>query len=85
LAATHEAPSPLAIVYPARFLLDQGGHRPAPDRLAAAVRAVGDPIRLDVLRLVAERPRSNEELAPLVGLSESGSPATSGCSPTRAT
>jgi DNA-binding transcriptional ArsR family regulator len=36
------------------------------------VRAVGDRIRLDVLRLVAERPRSNEELAPLVGLSESG-------------
>jgi DNA-binding transcriptional ArsR family regulator len=67
-----DAPWPLAIVYPARFLLENGGRKPAPDRLAAVARAVGDPIRLDVLRLVAERARSTEELAPLVGLSESG-------------
>ena len=31
-----------------------------------------DPTRLQILRLVAEQPRSTEELAPLVGLSESG-------------
>jgi DNA-binding transcriptional ArsR family regulator len=67
-----DAPWPLAIVYPARFLLELGGRKPAPDRLAAVARAVGDPIRLDVLRLVAESARTTEELAPLVGLSESG-------------
>jgi DNA-binding transcriptional ArsR family regulator len=67
-----DAPWPLAIVYPARFLLERNGRREAPDRLASVARAVGDPIRLDVLRLVAEQARTTEELAPLVGLSESG-------------
>ena len=67
-----DEPWPLAIVYPARFLGERNGRKEAPDRLASSARAVGDPIRLDVLRLVAERPRTTEELAPLVGLSESG-------------
>jgi DNA-binding transcriptional ArsR family regulator len=67
-----DEPWPLAIVYPARFLVERNGRKETPDRLASTVRAVGDPIRLDVLRLVAERARTTEELAPLVGLSESG-------------
>jgi DNA-binding transcriptional ArsR family regulator len=67
-----DEPWPLAIVYPARFLVERNGRTETPDRLASTVRAVGDPIRLDVLRLVAERARTTEELAPLVGLSESG-------------
>jgi len=67
-----DEPWPLAIIYPARFLVERNGRTEAPDRLASSARAVGDPIRLDVLRLVAERPRTTEELAPLVGLSESG-------------
>ena len=33
-------------------------------------RALADETRLQVLRLIAERPRSTQELAPLVGLSE---------------
>ena len=37
-----------------------------------ALRAAADPTRLRILRLVAEQPRSTEELAPLVALSESG-------------
>ena len=45
---------------------------PPPDALVRALRAAADPVRLRVLRLVAERPRTTEELAPLVGLSESG-------------
>lgn len=44
----------------------------APDSLVRGLRATADPTRLTILRLVAERPRSTEELAPLVGLSESG-------------
>jgi DNA-binding transcriptional ArsR family regulator len=35
-------------------------------------RALGDATRLRSLRLIAERPRSTEELATLVGMSESG-------------
>jgi DNA-binding transcriptional ArsR family regulator len=34
------------------------------------LRALADDTRLQVLRLIAERPRSTQELAPLVGLSE---------------
>jgi predicted ArsR family transcriptional regulator len=45
---------------------------PPPDTLVRGLRAAADPTRLRILRLVAERPRSTEELAPLVGLSESG-------------
>ena len=45
---------------------------PAPDELVRALRAASDPTRLRILQLVAEGPRSTEELAPLVGLSESG-------------
>jgi DNA-binding transcriptional ArsR family regulator len=43
-----------------------------PDRLLETLRATADPTRLQILKLIAERPRSTEELAPLVGLSESG-------------
>ena len=34
------------------------------------LRALADDTRLQVLRLIADRPRSTQELAPLVGLSE---------------
>ena len=36
------------------------------------MRAAADPTRLQILRLAAERPRTTEELVPLVGLSKSG-------------
>jgi DNA-binding transcriptional ArsR family regulator len=65
-----DAPWPLTVVYPAVFAraeLDQ-----APSDLVRTLRALGDATRLRALRLIAERPRSTEELAPLVGLSESG-------------
>jgi DNA-binding transcriptional ArsR family regulator len=65
-----DPPWPLALVYAARFArieLEQ-----PPDGLVQAFRALGDATRLRALRLIAERPRSTEELATLVGLSESG-------------
>jgi DNA-binding transcriptional ArsR family regulator len=65
-----DPPWPLALVYAARFArieLEQ-----PPDSLVQAFRALGDATRLRALRLIAERPRSTEELATLVGLSESG-------------
>jgi DNA-binding transcriptional ArsR family regulator len=67
-----DAPWPLAIVYPARFVSRLGRLEPAPDELVRAFRALGDPTRLRALRLLAERPRSVEELAALVRLSEAG-------------
>ena len=36
------------------------------------LRAVADDTRLRVLRLIAERPRTTQELEPLVGLSRAG-------------
>jgi len=36
------------------------------------LRALGDQTRLRALKLIAERPRSTQELAPLVGISQAG-------------
>ncbi|GLZ76966.1 hypothetical protein Afil01_17730 [Actinorhabdospora filicis] len=41
-----------------------------PEDLLRVLRALADETRLRALRLIAERPRSTQELAPLVGLSE---------------
>ena len=37
-----------------------------------ALRALGEATRLRALQLIAERPRSTQELAPLIGISEAG-------------
>jgi len=67
-----DAPWPLAVLYPpATMRSGLAGSRP-PDPLVQGLRAASDPTRLRILQLVAEQPRSTEELAPLVGLSESG-------------
>jgi DNA-binding transcriptional ArsR family regulator len=67
-----DPPWPLAVLYPPASM--PGGHAgtPPPVPLVKALSAVADPTRLRILRLVGEQPRSTEELAPLVGLSESG-------------
>lgn len=67
-----DAPWPLALIFPASFVASNARRTPAPEPLVAALRAAGDPARLQVLRLVSQRPRTTEELAPLVGLSVSG-------------
>ncbi len=63
-------PWPLVVVYPAPFVARQAALAPVPEPLVRSLRAVADTTRLRALRLIAERPRSTEELAPLVGLSE---------------
>jgi len=67
-----DEPWPLALIFPASFVADVAKRTPAPEPLVTALRAAGDPARLQVLRLVTQRPRTTEELAPLVGLSISG-------------
>jgi len=66
-----DAPWPLVLIYRAPHLAESLRRTTAPE-LLRLLRALGDPTRLRVLQLVAEQPRSTQELAPLVGLTEAG-------------
>jgi DNA-binding transcriptional ArsR family regulator len=67
-----DQPWPLSIVYPAPFVVRDAAPRIPDADLLRLLRALGDDTRLRALRLIAERPRSTQELAPLVGISEAG-------------
>jgi DNA-binding transcriptional ArsR family regulator len=67
-----DPPWPLAIVYAAPALRRESEPRIPPAELLRILRALADDTRLRVLRLVAERPRTTQELGPLVGLSNAG-------------
>ena len=60
-----------SIVYPAPFMTEEARPRIPPQELLRVLRALGDDTRLRALRLIAERPRSTQELAQLVRVSES--------------
>ena len=70
IGLVHDPPHALAVIYPA------GSGSPAAEAgsedvdLVALLRALGDRTRLQTLRLIGERPRSTQELAKLIGLSE---------------
>jgi DNA-binding transcriptional ArsR family regulator len=67
-----DEPWPLTLIYPAPFLA-KGAQTALPsDELVRLLRALGDQTRLRALKLIAERARSTQELAPLVGISEAG-------------
>jgi DNA-binding transcriptional ArsR family regulator len=72
VAVNCDPPWPLALVYPAPFMVRQARPELPPDELLRLLRAVGDGTRLRALTLIAERPRTTQELAPLVGISEAG-------------
>jgi DNA-binding transcriptional ArsR family regulator len=67
-----DPPWPLTLMHPAPFVLRAARREEAPGELVSALRALAEPTRLRALRLIAARPRSTEELAPLVGLTEAG-------------
>jgi DNA-binding transcriptional ArsR family regulator len=67
-----DEPWPLSLVYPAPFLARSAQIALPSDELVRLLRALGDQTRLRALKLIAERPRSTQELAPLVGISEAG-------------
>jgi DNA-binding transcriptional ArsR family regulator len=67
-----DEPWPPNVIYPASFVVDEARPRIPSDDLVGVLKALGDPTRLRALRLVAERPRSTQELARLVGLTEAG-------------
>jgi DNA-binding transcriptional ArsR family regulator len=61
---------PKSIIYPAPFLARRRPASMPPAELVRLLRALGDGTRLRALQLIAQRPRSTQELAPLVGISE---------------
>jgi DNA-binding transcriptional ArsR family regulator len=67
-----DEPWPLSVIYAPPFVTE-GSRPPVPSgELVGVLRALGDHTRLRALKLIAERPRSTQELAPLVGISEAG-------------
>jgi DNA-binding transcriptional ArsR family regulator len=67
-----DEPWPLSVIYPASFVIADARPRIPSADLVRVLRALADDTRLRALRLIAERPRSTQELAPLVGISEAG-------------
>jgi DNA-binding transcriptional ArsR family regulator len=67
-----DAPWPLGLVFPASSIVREARPRIPSAQMVGVLRALADDTRLRVLRLIAERPRSTQELAPLVGVSEAG-------------
>jgi DNA-binding transcriptional ArsR family regulator len=67
-----DPPWPLALVYAAPALVREAEPRIPPEELLRILRALADDTRLRVLKLIAERPRTTQELGPLVGLSRAG-------------
>jgi DNA-binding transcriptional ArsR family regulator len=67
-----DEPWPLSLAYGAPAVRGQARRRLPPEELRLLLIALADGTRLTALRLIAERPRSTQELAPLVGLTEAG-------------
>jgi DNA-binding transcriptional ArsR family regulator len=67
-----DEPWPLSLIYPAPFVARDAQTALPSEELVRLLRALADQTRLRALKLIAERPRSTQELAPLVGISEAG-------------
>jgi DNA-binding transcriptional ArsR family regulator len=67
-----DAPWPTSLIYSAPALARDAAARIPPADLTQILRALADDTRLRILKLIAERPRTTQELAQLVGLSMSG-------------
>ena len=67
-----DEPWPLAIVYPAPFLLRAVREAAPPAELSKTLVALADPNRLAALKLIVERPRSTQELAALIRMTDAG-------------
>jgi DNA-binding transcriptional ArsR family regulator len=65
-----DPPWPPGLVYPAPAVREEGRVSIPPSELLRVLRAVADDTRLRMLKVVAERPRSTQELAPLLHISE---------------
>lgn len=65
-----DPPWPLCLVFPISSIARAARPPIPPDDLLRALRALADDTRLRTLKFLMERPRSTQELAPLVGVSE---------------
>jgi len=68
--ASCDDPWPLGVVLPSPSAIKDAQIHSPPVEALRAMRALADDTRLRALRYIAERPRSTQELAPLVRLSE---------------
>jgi DNA-binding transcriptional ArsR family regulator len=66
-----DAPWPLAVTYRAPHLVSEL-RRSTPPELVKLLKALADPTRLRILEVLAKQPRSTQELAPIVGLTQAG-------------
>jgi DNA-binding transcriptional ArsR family regulator len=66
-----DPPWQLAIILPTRSMRQVEVPQASDREVATGMRALGDETRLQILRLIAEAPRSTKELATLLSLSES--------------
>jgi DNA-binding transcriptional ArsR family regulator len=73
-----DRPWPTTLVYATPQQSREAQQRMPPEELLGALRALADDTRLRVLKLISERPRTTQELAPLVGLSPAGLSKTLG-------
>jgi DNA-binding transcriptional ArsR family regulator len=64
------APWPRRIVYPTPLLAAWSIEPPPPVELQQLLRALDNHTRLSALRLIAQEPRTTQELAPLLGVTE---------------
>jgi DNA-binding transcriptional ArsR family regulator len=67
-----DEPWPLAIVYAAPFLLRAAREAAPPAELSKTLVALADANRLRALKLIADRPRSTQELAALIRMTDAG-------------
>ena len=65
-----DPPFPVGLIYAPTSVAEEAGPRLPSEELLRVLRAAAHDIRLRALGLIAERPRSTQELAPLLGLSE---------------
>ena len=68
--ANCDAPWPLGLVYPAPAVREEGQVQIPPSEMLRVLRALADDTRLRLLSVVAQRPRSTQELAPLLHISD---------------
>ncbi len=67
-----DPPWPLGLVYPAPQLVAAARPTLPPPDLVRTLHALADDTRLRALRLIADRPRSTQELAPLLEMTDAG-------------
>lgn len=70
IGLAHDRAGRLAVLYPAPFAAFDSPPDVLDNGFVPLMRALGDPTRLRALKLISDRPRSTQELAKLIAISE---------------